>query len=147
MVPRAIRDDRPADRPAPAPPRDRAPVRGLAASSERLLGRLPTQVAGETHAPGPSIADVVADAVGPARASALRLRLFAADAVVAWVATAVGRNRPYRPYSYYLYREGKFPRANSVRPQEKKSKPKDVYQTGGLRAKKGHPGGRTSWAG
>jgi len=110
-------------------------------------GRLPTQVAGETHAPGPPIADVVADAVGPARASALRLRLFAADAVVAWVATAVSRNRPYRPYSYYLYREGKFPRANSVRPQEKKSKPKDVYQTGGLRAKKGHPGGRTSWAG
>ncbi|KAH8052026.1 hypothetical protein JL722_10473 [Aureococcus anophagefferens] len=97
--------------------------------------------------PGPPIADVVADAVGPARASALRLRLFAADAVVAWVATAVGRNRPYRPYSYDLYREGKFPRANSVRPQEKKSKPKDVDQTGGLRAKKGHPGGRTSWAG
>jgi hypothetical protein len=59
----------------------------------------------------------------------------------------VSRNRPHRPYSYYLYREGKFPRANSVRPQEKKSKPKDVYQTGGLRAKKGHPGGRTSWAG
>ena len=92
---------------------------------------------------GCDTAEKTVDAAGEPRSRCL----FAADAVVAWVATAVSRNRPYRPYSYYLYREGKFPRANSVRPQEKKSKPKDVYQTGGLRAKKGHPGGRTSWAG
>ena len=106
-------------------------------------GRLPVQVAAPPQqAHTCSVPHAFHDAIGPERNARMRIALKASDFVAAFVKEAVAKNRPYRPFSYYLYREGRFPRANSVRTYQ--GKKHDVYRAGG-RKLKGHPGGRQSF--
>lgn len=120
----------------------------LAAGADELAaddrGRLPVDLAGATQlAHSPSISRVVEDIVGPSRTRRMRVRLKASSVVAACIKEAVARNKPYKPFAYYLYREGRFPRANSARGFQKKHH--DVYRAGGKREPGGHGRGRQSF--
>lgn len=94
--------------------------------------RVPTSEAEARRQP-PHVLDIataIDSVIGPERAAHRRLKCTASAYVRKFVQDAVARSRPPLPYAHQLYRDKKFPRANSRDPSRAKMMAKKSrYQT------------------